>query len=181
TDRPKSDRSSWIPGRAQSNHAGVKIGYLLSGIANSHPVRIAGGGEAHGSKLRLALRAEETPLDWDQGLVMGACVDALVAAVAGLASAPPGEPLVCRTAADFVAEGGVQAGTVVAIAAVERSAGRLDCQVQLLEARLPMEVGERVTRVHGREVRAYAVGGGVAMIGATSVEASHGKEHTALD
>ena len=89
-------------------------------------------------------------------------------------------PVVARCRTDFLCEGGVEVGTIVALATVERRRGRIVCHAQLAEARVAMEVGERVTTIGERTVTATVLDGGVALFSVTTVSTSRGREWTVL-
>lgn len=66
----------------------------------------------------------------------------------------------------------------MAVATVERRRGRIVCHAQLGEARIAMEVGERLTTIGERTVT--VLDGNVALFSATTVSTSRGREWTAL-
>jgi hypothetical protein len=157
----------------------TKLDYMLTGCANGHPVRIQGTGSVTGRRLRFAVSSSEVPLDLDPAVALFAGVDALIAAAAGLVK-PPKEPVVTRTRADFLGEGGVEVGTLVALAVIERRKDRLQCRAQLAEARVAMEVGELLVAIDDRTITSVVQTDGVALLSATMVSTSRGREWSVL-
>jgi len=160
----------------------TRIDYTLSGCANGHPVRIAGRGTATGKRLQVAFTAAEAPVTFDAGLAHVVGLDVVAAVGAGLVTAPDG-PLVARCRADLFGEGGVEVGTIAAVATVERRRGRvagLGCCVQLAEARVAFEPGERVVSIGERAVIAVPQAGGVVLFSAAAISTSRGREWTVL-
>jgi hypothetical protein len=165
-----------------SKHASVttKLDYMLTGCANGHPVRIKGTGLVAGRRLRLAVWPNEVPLDLDPAVAFFAGCDALIAVFAGLVKPLPGEPFVARSRADFLGEGSVEVGTVVSVAAVERRRDRVQCRAQLAEASVAMEVGEKLVTIEERTITVAVQTDGVALMSATTVSTSRGRELTVL-
>jgi hypothetical protein len=129
--------------------------------------------------MRVALRAAEAPFTFDASLALFAGLDVVLALAAGLAVAAD-DPVVARQRADVVGEGGVDAGTIATVATVERRSGGYRCIAQLTEARVALEVGERVTAIGARTITAVAQEGGIALLSATTVATSRGRELAVL-
>jgi hypothetical protein len=157
----------------------TKLDYMLTGCANGHSVRIQGTGSVTGRRLRFAVWPIEVPLDLDPAVALFAGVDALLAVAAGLVKLPK-EPLVARSRADFLGEGGVEVGTIVALATVERRAGRIRCRAQIADARVAMEVGEQLVAVEERAITMAHQPDGVAFLSATMVSTARGREWSVL-
>lgn len=157
----------------------TKVDYTLSGCANGHPVRIVGKGTATPRVGRVRLAAVEASVTFDTGLAHLVGLDVVTAVVAGLAVAPDG-PLVARCRADLFGEGGVEVGTIAAVATVARHRGRLACRAQLTDARVALEPGERVVSIDERTITAVLQSSGVALFAVTTVATSRGREFTAL-
>jgi hypothetical protein len=157
----------------------TKLDYMLSGCANGHPVRIQGTGSVSGKRLRFAIWPIEEPLDFDPALALLACLDPLLLVAAGVIRAPT-EGFTARTRIDLVAEGGVDAGTLVVVSTVQRRQGRVQCRAQLAEARVRLEVGERLVEVDERTIVVHPLGAGPALSSATTVRTSRGGERSVL-
>ncbi|MBZ0153020.1 MAG: hypothetical protein K8J09_15965 [Planctomycetes bacterium] len=153
----------------------TKIDYELTGCANGHPVRIEGRGIAERGRLQLAFSAAEPVLGFDASLAHLAGIDALVAVVQGLV-APHDTAVVARCRVDLFTEGGAEVGTIVAHAASRRRFGAYRCEVELADARVAVEPGERVIGVGERELRAASVLGSVVVLSSGTVETSRGRE-----
>ena len=77
-------------------------------------------------------------------------LDPLVAIAAGVAELD--EPLVARSRADVLGEGGRELGTIVTVSRATRDRGLVACRAQLAEARLALEVGELLTLETDQEI-----------------------------
>jgi len=150
----------------------TNLAYLLSGCANGHPLSIGGGGTIDGGRLRLEVRAETAPLDFDPVIAALACVDPLLAVAAGVVAVREGEPIVFRCRADFLTEGGAEVGTVAARGAIERDRDGLAFRAQLADARLTHEVGETVVAVPDHEL----VTAGHCLLSERRLDTSRGRE-----
>jgi hypothetical protein len=157
----------------------AKVEFTLTGCANGYPVRIEGMGTATARDVRIALKAREVPFTFDVGLAWFAGLDVVVALAAGLASAADGA-VVGRLRADLVGEGGVDVGTVALVATVERVGVGYRCTAQFAEARVALEVGERITAVESRTITAAPLAGAVALLSATTASTSRGRELAVL-
>lgn len=151
------------------------IDYELTGCANGHPVRIEGHGIAARGRLQLVFTATEPVLAFDASFAHLAGIDALASVAYGLV-APHDDAVVARCRVDVFTEGGAEVGTIAVHVAARRRRGVYRCEVQLAEARVAVETGERVTRVGERDLRAVTVLGGVAVFSSATVETSRGRE-----
>lgn len=157
----------------------TRIDYVLTGVANGHPVRITGRGTAARGRLQLVFKAAEPAMAFDASFANVVGLDAVAAAALGLVEAPD-SPTFARCRADLLTEGGAEVGTIVAHVAVHRRRGAWLCEVQVIEARIAIEAGERITSVSERELRAAPTLGGVAVHSAATVETSRGREWAVL-
>jgi hypothetical protein len=157
----------------------AKVEFTLTGCANGHPVRIEGKGTVTGKEMRVALKALEAALTFDPQLALFAGLDVVTALAAGLATAPDGA-VVARLRSDLVGEGDVDVGTIAALATVEQRRGSYRCTAQLAEARVALEVGERITAVESRTITAAPLAGAVALLSATIASTSRGRELAVL-
>jgi hypothetical protein len=153
----------------------TKLDYMLTGCANGHPLRIQGTGSVTDKRLRFAVWPVEVPLDFDPAFALVTAVDLLLAVAGGLVKAPR-DGLVGRTRVDVLGEGSVAVGTLLVLAAVERHKGRYSCRAQLTEARLAMEVGERLVGAEERVLNVLPLFGGCGLASAVSVSSSRGRE-----
>lgn len=139
----------------------------LSGCANNHPIRVEARGTATPAALRVQFSETEGSLAFDARLPAIAVLDAVVAHVAGMATAAD-EPVAFRIRADVVGEGGIDAGTFVVLAQLQRGRAGWRCTAQLAEARMALEIGERFTAVGARTV-AVALQAGCAVATSSAV------------
>jgi hypothetical protein len=151
------------------------IDFTLTGCANGHPVRI----EARGRLPAIEFVVADGPFTFCRLFAHFAGLDAVAALARGLVVAHD-DALVARCRADFLTEGGVDVGSLVAQVAVQRVDGRLRCAAQLATARVAFEVGERVTSIAEREVRAVPCRGGVALFSTAAISTSRGHDWTVI-
>jgi hypothetical protein len=129
--------------------------------------------------MRVTLKAAEAPLTFDASLALFAGLDVVLALAAGLATAADGA-VVARLRADLVGEGGVDVGTIATVATAERRRSGYRCAAQLAEARVALEVGERITAIGARTITAVLQDAGVVLLSATTVATSRGRELAVL-
>lgn len=155
-------RIEWIRSPTPSNHAGVptKITYTLSGCPNDVLVEIRGTGTLSRGRLRVAVRPAVVRLTWDPAFALLGGLDPLLALAAGLVG-DLNEPLVARSRVDVLGEGLREVGTIVTVSETARERGRLTCSIELVEARLAFEVGERLVVDAKHEIVVVARGGGL--------------------
>jgi len=77
-------------------------------------------------------------------------LDPLLAIVAGVVELK--EPLVTRSRADVLGEGGREVGTIVTVSRTTRERGLVACRAQFAEARLALEVTELLSLDPDREI-----------------------------
>lgn len=153
----------------------TRIDYVLSGVANGHPVRIAGRGTTAPGWLDMVFTAAEPALAFDASWAALVGLDALAALTRGLVVAPD-LPTFARGRVDLLTEGGAEIGTIVAHVAIHRRRGGYRCEAQFVEARIAVEPGERLTPVGERELHAVPMLGGVGLHSAAAVDTSRGRD-----
>jgi hypothetical protein len=129
--------------------------------------------------VQVTLQAPEVPFTFDAGFAVFAGLDAVVALAVGLARGPD-EPLVARVRTDVLGEGGVEVGTIVAVATVEQRRTGHRCVAQLGEAQVAMEVGERITSIGARAITAVPKWDGVALLAAATIGTTRGRDLSVL-
>lgn len=157
----------------------TRIDYVLTGVANGHPVRITGRGTTARGRVQMAFSAAEPALGFDASFANVVGLDAVAAVALGQVVAPD-SPTFARCRADLLTEGGAEVGTIVAHMAIHRRRDGYRCEVQLIEARIAVEAGERITEVSERELRALPALGGVAVQSTATIETSRGREWAVL-
>lgn len=157
----------------------TKFSYVLTGCANGRGVRITGRGTAGRGRLQPAFGATEPALAFDAGFAHLTGLDAIAAVTLGLVVAPD-TPTFARCRADLLTEGGAEVGTIAAHVAVHRRPGAYRCEVDLVDARIAVEAGERIVTVSERELRVVPALGGVAVHSTATVETSRGHEWVVL-
>jgi len=129
----------------------TKLTYALSGCPNGVPIDLRGAGTIGGGRLRITLAPLDEHLTWDPALVLLGGLDPLLAIAAGQVG-DLDEPLVARSRADVLGEGGRELGTIVTVSRTTRERGLVGCRAQLTEARLALEVGELLTLEPEQEI-----------------------------
>lgn len=140
-------------------------------------IRVPGVGSVTRSGLRLTLRTRDAPLDFDPALLFVCGVDVLVAIAAGLVAMPADGPVVARTRADFLGEGGTEIGSLVVLSTLECSPRRLNCRVQVSRHQMATEIGERPMAFSERTILAASQPSeAVTLAGAGTLATSRGRE-----
>jgi hypothetical protein len=157
----------------------TKVNYMLTGCANGHPVRIEGKGTVGTPRLRLAFTVTEAPSTFDANLAHFAGIDAVVALADGLA-VPDDAPVVARSRAEFLTEGGIEVGTIAALVTIQSGRGGIRVAAELAEGHMAMEPWERVAGIGVRVLHAVQQDAGVVVLSAGTVSTTRGHQWTVV-
>lgn len=164
---------------ALSKHAGVTT--AIDYDAHVSGTRVPGAGSVTRSGIRLNLRPRDAPLDFDPAFLFACGVDLLVAVTAGLVVPPADGPIVARTRADFLGEGGTEIGSLIVLSRLECRGRRLNCRVQVSRHQLATEIGERPMAFSERTILAASQPNeALTFAGAGTLATSRGREWCAI-
>lgn len=164
---------------APSKHARVTT--AIDYDAHVSGMRVPGAGSVTRSGIRLSLRSRDAPLDFDPAFLFACGIDLLVAVAAGVVALPADSPIVARTRADFLGEGGTEIGSLIVLSTLECRRGRLKCRVQVSRHQLATEIGERPMAFCERTILAASQPNeALTFAGACSLATSRGREWCAI-